>query len=280
MRGQAVSFDRMGHGYDAGRLSPHKLSGAGLSGRADLAPRRSQARPPDQPGRTGTVRFVIPLGAGYAADVVRNERKQGTPNVIGDIAPALCFIVKEAIGEARMARDPERASAQSFGRRVPKTCQRLTYSGLRSTPRLAHFFHSWFPRSNGRIVHPNFVCRILSDHFGTSSHAADVCLRRPLCAPALLGSTGRSRIACARKLDLAMRSQKARLDPAAFSVLMDDAKVILSPRAVVPYARNQRLYRPPTAVEVVRRALQSKSATSCVVRVGFTLPVLSRSSEK
>lgn len=83
---------------DAVVLSAHKfIGGPGMSG--VMIVRKAavcRGRPVFAGG--GTVRFVSPWGHDYSSDVAVRE-EAGTPNVIGDIRAALCFLVKDAIGQ-------------------------------------------------------------------------------------------------------------------------------------------------------------------------------------
>ena len=88
---------------DAVVLSPHKfLGGPGASGVLILRRDAAVLDRPSWPGG-GTVRFVSPWGHDYNTELeVREEA--GTPNITGDIRAALAFLVKSALGEARIAR--------------------------------------------------------------------------------------------------------------------------------------------------------------------------------
>ena len=170
----------MGMGMDAVVVSPHKfIGGPGASGVLILRRDAVKRARPTSPGG-GTVRFVSPWGQDYAADVVARE-EAGTPNVIGDIRAALCFIVKEAIGEAHMAAtlSAHRRKALTAWRNVPG----LTILGTVDATAL-----------------PIFSFIILA-----FKPAADVPVP-VLMHTACWGSTGHNLISCVRKLHLATKS--------------------------------------------------------------------------
>jgi len=240
--------------WDAGRsCRTHKSSGGGGGGgRGRLAvlifaPRDAvSSAPADQPGRPATVRFVIPLGQDYAAEW-SHEKKQARPMSSG-ISRGHCVLFVKRQSARRVAATLKRGiGAKGFWPDVAKTCPGADYLGLRSTPLPLPIFFLHGPRfETVGFVHPQLVCRILSDHFGNSS-AADV-PRRPY-AHRLLGSTGRSsefRAARAGKFGSGNEVAKPWLDPVAFFLVpVDGPKGILSPRPVSRLRAIQRTL--PTA---------------------------------
>ena len=82
---------------DAIVASPHKfIGGPGASGVLVLRRAAVVHDVPTLPGG-GTVSFVSPWSHDYLSDVVARE-EAGTPNVVGDLRAALCFMIKAAIG--------------------------------------------------------------------------------------------------------------------------------------------------------------------------------------
>lgn len=233
----------MGLGMDAVVLSPHKfIGGPGASGVLIL--RRDAVRA-DRPSGAGggTVRFVSPWGQDYATDVTARE-EAGTPNVIGDIRAALCLLVRDAIGrDATAARLAAlRARAWAAWRQVPG----LEILGLPGAPALPVF--SFLIRgAEGGVLHPQLVCRILSDHFGIQARGGCACA-----GPYAHRLLGLDRAASER-----LRAQILAGDEAAkpgwtrlaFSVLMDDAKADAIIDAVARIARDPARYAQGYAVD-------------------------------
>lgn len=233
----------MGMGMDAVVVSPHKfIGGPGASGVLILRRDAVKRARPTSPGG-GTVRFVSPWGQDYAADVVARE-EAGTPNVIGDIRAALCFIVKEAIGEAHMAAtlSAHRRKALTAWRNVPG----LTILGTVDATALPIF--SFMVRDRyGSVVHPQLVCRILSDHFGIQARGGCACAG-PY-AHRLLGIDRAQSDQLRAEIASGNEVAKPGWTRLAFSVLMDDAKVEFITDAVSCIARDPEVFTEAYAVE-------------------------------
>ena len=161
----------MALGMDAVVVSPHKfIGGPGASGVLILRRDAIKRARPTSPGG-GTVRFVSPWGQDYSCDVVARE-EAGTPNVIGDIRAAMCFIVKDAIGPDRMAArlEAHRRKAVAAWLNAPGLTL-LTNPNAAALPIFSFMVHNEL----GQVVHPQLVCRILSDHFGIQARGGCAC---------------------------------------------------------------------------------------------------------
>ncbi|MDR9485456.1 MAG: aminotransferase class V-fold PLP-dependent enzyme [Sediminimonas sp.] len=222
----------MGLGMDAIALSPHKfIGGPGASGvlivRRDAVARET----PTLPGG-GTVRFVSPWGHDYSHDVTTRE-EAGTPNVIGDIRAALCFAVKEAIGQDQMT-----ARLHALRRRALQVWQATPGLHILCNEHASDVlpvFSFRITGPDGALVHPQLVTRILSDHFGIQARGGCACAG-PY-AHHLLG-LGRVQSDRLRTAILAGHEiDKPGWTRLAFSVLMSDAKADTIIRAVDEIAR-------------------------------------------
>ncbi len=157
---------------DAVVVSPHKfVGGPGASGLLILRRAAVRRDRPVTPGG-GTVRFVTPGAHDYSADVAVRE-EAGTPNVTGDIRAALVFLVKEAIGPARMEARLEalRRRARGVWERNPN----IELLGLPGAPALPVFsFRVRDPRGGG-FVHQQLFTRMLSDLHGVQARGGCAC---------------------------------------------------------------------------------------------------------
>ncbi len=147
---------------DAVVVSPHKFVG-GPAASGVLILRRSvvQSKVPSWPGG-GTVRFVSPWNHDYSSSL-SNREEAGTPNVIGDIRAALVFLVKEAVGDAKIAaRD---AHFVQMARAGWAGNPRLKLLGNANAHRLPIF--SFVVRDGGgNAVSAQLFTRLLSDIYG------------------------------------------------------------------------------------------------------------------
>lgn len=156
---------------DAIVVSPHKfIGGPGASGVLIVRRDCVQRSTPTWAGG-GTVRFVSSSGHDYAESLEARE-EAGTPNVVGDIRAALVFIVKEVIGEERMAaRNHELVQrALAAWQNEPK----IQLLGRLDVPRLP-IFSFRLRDEEGGFVHQQLATRMLSDRFGIQARGGCAC---------------------------------------------------------------------------------------------------------
>jgi len=156
---------------DAIVLSPHKfVGGPASSGVLIVRHDAVVTERPSLPGG-GTVKFVSPDGHDYS-DCLEAREEAGTPNVIGDIRTALAFLIKEAAGLERIAargaslRDRALAAFAAEPR-----IELLGQPGGDSLPILAFRIRD----NDGRLVHHQFVTRLLSDLHGVQVRGGCAC---------------------------------------------------------------------------------------------------------
>lgn len=172
--GPYLPIDMGGNGgarKDAVVVSPHKFPGGpGASGVLIVNSQAVRRRAPSWPGG-GTVSFVSPWDHAYSHDLSARE-EAGTPNVIGDIRAALAFLVKEAVGEAEIAR--KEAHFAEMARAGWQDNPRLTLLGHPSALRLPIF--SFTVRgASGQPVHQQLFTRMLSDFYGIQARGGCAC---------------------------------------------------------------------------------------------------------
>jgi len=156
---------------DAIVVSPHKfLGGPGASGILIVRRDAVLTDRPSWPGG-GTVKFVSPSTHDYTASIEARE-EAGTPNVVGDIRAALAFLLKQAIGDERMAMRNDEMAARAFAEwsRVPQ----IELLGSRSAHRLP-IFSFRIRDGRGGYVHQQLVTRMLSDRFGIQARGGCAC---------------------------------------------------------------------------------------------------------
>ena len=156
---------------DALFLSAHKFPGGpAASGILVVKNELSATSRPSWPGG-GTVTYVSPWNHDYVSSLSARE-EAGTPNVIGDIRAALCFLVKDAIGadwlRARQAELKERvftAWAKSPNIRI---------LGNKNAERLP-IFSFQIRGADGELVHHQLFTRMLSDRYGIQARGGCAC---------------------------------------------------------------------------------------------------------
>lgn len=160
-----------GAAKDAIVFSPHKFAGGpGASGVLVLRDTVIDSPVPTQPGG-GTVSFVSPWAHVYSRRVEARE-EAGTPNVIGDIRAALALLVKAAVGTEAIEARERALRAQALGAWAGLPGLRLLGQDA-AVPALPVF--SFQIRDGGRILHPQLVTRMLSDHYGIQARGGCAC---------------------------------------------------------------------------------------------------------
>ncbi|WP_068117213.1 aminotransferase class V-fold PLP-dependent enzyme [Tropicimonas marinistellae] len=156
---------------DAIVLSPHKFPGGpGASGVTVLRRRAVHRQRPSWPGG-GTVSFVSPWAHSYSSDLAARE-EAGTPNIVGDIRAALVFLVKEAIGQARL--DAREAELNAMALAAWHGHPQLTLLGCDTARRLP-IFSMLVRDTSGQPVHQQLFTRMLSDLYGIQARGGCAC---------------------------------------------------------------------------------------------------------
>ena len=156
---------------DAVVLSPHKfVGGPQASGLLIVRHDAIRTAKPTLPGG-GTVKFVSPTAHDYSANVEARE-EAGTPNVIGDIRAALCFLVKSAIGQDYITQ----RNRENHGRalRAWAAHPAIELLGNLTSERLP-IFSFRLRNGAGGYVHQQLVTRLLSDCFGIQARGGCAC---------------------------------------------------------------------------------------------------------
>ena len=166
----------MGQGTDAELdavvISPHKfIGGPGASGVLLLRRAAVVHDVPTLPGG-GTVSFVSPWSHDYSLDVVARE-EAGTPNVVGDLRAALCFMIKAAIGPEYAANRLEelRHRARAGWEHTPG----LTVLGQDTAQHRIPIFSFLITDPSGKRIHQQLVTRMLSDLHGVQARGGCAC---------------------------------------------------------------------------------------------------------
>lgn len=159
---------------DAVVVSPHKfLGGPGASGVMIVRKAAVSRQTPVFSGG-GTVRFVSPWAHDYSEDIATRE-EAGTPNVVGDIRAALCFLVKQAIGQDFMEeRHAElRQRALAVWRENPNI-------EILGNPNATHVLPIFSMRirdaKSGGHLHQQLFTRLLSDCYGIQARGGCACV--------------------------------------------------------------------------------------------------------
>jgi len=165
----------MGHTHDTRKdaivVSAHKfVGGPGASGVLVVNQRAVTRACPSMPGG-GTVTFVSPWTHEYLDDLVARE-EAGTPNITGDIRAALAFIVKDVVGEDKIAEREERFNRMALAAWGGNP--NLTLLGTDKAQRLPIF--SFLVRDHaGAPVHQQLFTRMLSDIYGIQARGGCAC---------------------------------------------------------------------------------------------------------
>jgi len=156
---------------DAVVLSPHKFVGGPQASGVLLL--RHDAVRSDKPTLTGggTVRFVSPTSHDYSGNVEARE-EAGTPNVIGDIRAALCFVVKSVITQDFITnRNRETLNRAMLAWRAHPNIEILGNTHCDRLP----IFSLRLRNGQDGFVHQQLVTRLLSDCFGIQARGGCAC---------------------------------------------------------------------------------------------------------
>jgi len=158
---------------DAVVMSPHKfIGGPGASGVMIVRKAAITATTPTNPGG-GTVSFVSPWEHYYSESIVARE-EAGTPNVVGDIRAALCFIVKAAIGQDYFDKRLEELRQRAI--EVWAHNPNLTLLGNHNAQnRLPIFSFQIHEPDTTELVHQQLITRMLSDVYGIQGRGGCAC---------------------------------------------------------------------------------------------------------
>ncbi|MBK0327835.1 aminotransferase class V-fold PLP-dependent enzyme [Rhodobacteraceae bacterium F11138] len=156
---------------DAVVVSPHKFIGGPQStGVLILRQDIVKAATPTMSGG-GTVRFVSPAAHDYS-DSVEAREEAGTPNVIGDLRAALCFIVKDVITQDYI----DRRNRQNLAKGMIAWANHPNIEILGNTEcdRLP-IFSFRLRDGKGGFVHQQLATRLLSDCYGIQARGGCAC---------------------------------------------------------------------------------------------------------
>ncbi|MEP2437788.1 MAG: aminotransferase class V-fold PLP-dependent enzyme, partial [Roseibium sp.] len=158
---------------DAIVVSPHKfIGGPGASGVLIVREGAVRRRVPVHPGG-GTVRFVSPWGHDYSDSLAARE-EAGTPNVVGDIRAALCFLVKDALGQAFLDEQHEALRQAAISRwRENENIEIL--GNPDAIYKVPMFSFRVRDRLKGGYLHQQLVTRMLSDLHGIQARGGCAC---------------------------------------------------------------------------------------------------------
>jgi selenocysteine lyase/cysteine desulfurase len=209
----------VGGGIDAIVFSPHKfVGGPGASGLLIVRRDAVVAERPSFPGG-GTVSFVSPWDHHYSSELIARE-EAGTPNVIGDIRAALVLMIKERIGEEKIAeREAELAKRAMY---EWSKNPRLEILGRTDVERIP-IFSFRVKDSRGGYVHQQLVTRILSDYYGVQARGGCACAG-PY-AHRLLGIEHEQSDILWQRLSAGHELEKPGWTRVNFSCLMDEQEV-------------------------------------------------------
>ena len=156
---------------DAVVVSPHKfVGGPQATGVLILRHDIVQTNTPTLSGG-GTVRFVSPTSHDYSSNVEARE-EAGTPNVIGDLRAALCFIVKSVITQDFITKRNRENLAKGLTAWMPHP--NIEILGNTQCDRLP-IFSFRLRDGKGGFVHQQLVTRLLSDCFGIQARGGCAC---------------------------------------------------------------------------------------------------------
>lgn len=156
---------------DALFLSTHKYPGGpAASGILAVRNQLSSTNRPSWPGG-GTVTYVSPWNHDYVSSLSARE-EAGTPNVIGDIRAALCFMVKDAIGPEYLAKRQAELKNRATANWSEQTNIRVL--GHQTAQRLPIFSFQVLDEK-GELVQHQLFTRMLSDLYGIQARGGCAC---------------------------------------------------------------------------------------------------------
>lgn len=218
---------------DAVVVSAHKfIGGPAASGVLIVREAAVATQEPTLPGG-GTVRFVSPWGHEYSASVIARE-EAGTPDGVGNIRAALCFLVKEAIGADFMAQ-----RNQALYQRASEYWQGSPYLEILGSSQAKQHLPIFSFRvrdASGARVHHQLFTRMLSDLYGIQARGGCACAG-PY-AHRLLGVEQEESMRMQEAIRAGQEVEKPGWVRLNFSVLMDDAKVAYILESVRELAEN------------------------------------------
>jgi len=218
---------------DAVVVSAHKFPGGpGASGIMIVRKAAVCSKRMSQPGG-GTVKFVSPTAHDYSCDIATRE-EAGTPNVVGDIRAALCFMVKAAMGQTRM--DTRHATLRARARAAWRDTPNLEIMGNAAAPALPIFSFRVRDAAKGGYLHHQLFTRLLSDVYGIQARGGCACAG-PY-AHRLLGISPAESDAIRAAIQRGEEMEKPGWTRLNLSALMDDAKADRVIAAVDALARN------------------------------------------
>jgi len=166
-----VSVKPSGVELDALFLSTHKFPGGpAASGLLIVKNKLSATSKPSWPGG-GTVTYVSPWNHDYVSSLSARE-EAGTPNVIGDIRAALCFIVKDAIGAEFLANRQNELRDRAIA--AWKDNKNIRILGHATAERLP-IFSFQVRDEQGELIQHQLFTRMLSDMYGIQARGGCAC---------------------------------------------------------------------------------------------------------
>lgn len=205
---------------DAVVVSTHKfLGGPGASGVLIVREQAVKTQTPSLPGG-GTVKFVSPWGHEYSANLVARE-EAGTPNGVGNIRAALCFLVKQALLTHGMQARNKQLYQQAY--KSWHANSNLHILGNPEATEHLPIFSFCVTDNAGHLVHHQLFTRMLSDRYGIQARGGCACAG-PY-AHRLLGIKQEESFILQKKLQDGQELQKPGWVRLNLSVLMTDEKV-------------------------------------------------------
>ncbi len=158
---------------DAIIVSPHKfIGGPGASGVMIVRNAAVTRQKPVISGG-GTVKFVSPWAHDYSDHIAVRE-EAGTPNVVGDIRAALCFLVKESIGQTAMDKRHKQLRDRALS--VWQENPNIEILGNPDADHCLPIFSMQIRNSKqGGFIHQQLFTRLLSDCYGIQARGGCAC---------------------------------------------------------------------------------------------------------